>query len=203
MGLVFIFLTGIATGLSGAMIPGPLTIFTVSGTLHTDKFAGFKTITGHIIVEFALIAAILLGFRPLLTNEKFLLIVSIAGGAELIGMGVLLLVTAGKMKLADIKNNSHFDKGLVIGGIIFSMVSPGLLVWWATIGLSTIIKASLFGIIGIIILIIGHWFADVVWYGFLSYAVDRGKMYLSDRAYQHCVRGCAVLLIGVGIMFLF
>jgi len=203
MDLLFILFTGVSIGISGAMIPGPLTLFTVSAALKTNKFAGLKTILGHIILEFIMIVAILLGFHKLVTYKGFLLAVSIVGGLALIIMGVALLLNAGKMRLSNIKTNAGFDKGLVVGGIFFSIVSPGFLVWWATIGFSTIIKASLFGIIGVAILILGHWLADILWYGFLSYAVDKGKMYLTGRSYQNIMRFFSVLLIILGLCFLF
>ena len=194
--------TGVAIGISGAMIPGTLTLFTVSEVLRTNKLAGFKIILGHIIIEFIMIVTIFLGFHRLFTYKEFLSATSIIGGLALIIMGVLLLLNAGKMKLSNIKTNLRFDKGLVIGGIFFSIVSPGFLVWWATIGFSTIIRASLFGIIGVMILNLGHWLADIFWYGFLSYAVDKGKVYLNDRSYQNIMRFFSALLIILGLHFL-
>ena len=155
-----------------------------------------------MIIEFILIAAILMGFHKLVTYKEILLAISIIGGLALIIMGMILLLNAGKMKLSNIKTDSRFNKGLIMGGIFFSIVSPGFLVWWATIGLSTIIRASLFGIIGVVILTLGHWLADVLWYGFLSYAVDKGKMYLSDRSYQNIMRFFSILLIILGLRFL-
>ena len=99
-------------------------------------------------------------------------------------------------------SNSGFNKGLFIGGIIFSIVSPGFLIWWSTIGVSTIVKSLLYGITGLIFLVLGHWAADVIWHWVLSYAVDRGKMYLNDKAYQNILRFFAVLLVAIGLHFL-
>lgn len=202
MDLLFILFTGITIGFSGAMIPGPLTLFTVSGALKTNKFAGFKTILGHIIIECIIIAIIFLGFHRLLTYKKFLLTVSIIGGLAFIVMGILLFLKSGTMKLSNIETHPRFNRELVIGGIFFSIASPGFIIWWATIGLSTIVRASLFGIAGVAALILGHWLADVAWYGFLSYAVDKGKTYLSDTSYQNIMRFLSVLLIILGIHFL-
>ena len=203
MNLIFILFTGLIIGISGAIIPGPLTLFTVSETLKTNRFAGLKVITGHIILEFFLMLTIFLGFHRLFTNKPFLLSVSIIGGLALITMGVLLFLNSKTMKLSEAKGNSGFEKGLIVGGIIFSASSPGFFIWWATIGISTIIKASLLGIAGIIILLLGHWLADVVWYGFLSYAVDKGKMYLTDETYQNIIRLLSALLIILGLYFLY
>ncbi len=200
--LLFILVVGIATGISGAMIPGPLTLFTVAEALKNNKFAGFKIILGHVLVEFVLLLFIFLGFHKLLTIKSFLLVVYIGGGLALITMGILLLLTAGKMKLSEIKTNANIDKGLVAGGIFFSMISPGFFVWWVTIGLSTVISAAVYGIIGVLILMLGHWLADILWYGLLAYAVDKGKMFLSDKTYQWVIKFFSVLLVWLGLTFL-
>lgn len=202
MDILFLLLTGFAIGISGAMIPGPLTLFTVSETLKTDKFAGLKVISGHIIIEFIIIVIIFFGFYKFLTSRALLSAVSIIGGSAFIIMGIILFLNAGKMRLSSIKTNSEIDKGLVIGGVFFSAISPGFLVWWATIGVSTIIRASLLGILGVTTLVLGHWLADILWYGFLSYAVDKGKMFLSDRLYQNIIRSLSLLLMILGTHFL-
>ncbi len=201
--LIFLLFTGITIGFSGAMIPGPLTLFTASETLKTNRFSGFKIISGHMIAEFFLMLVIFLGAQRFLSSETFLFIVSIVGGLALIIMGAVILLNVGRMRLSDVGTNSGFNKGLVIGGIFFSITSPGFIVWWATIGVSTIMKAMLlFGIMGVVILSIGHWLADVTWYGFMSYAVDKGKAYLTDKVYQNVVRVFSGLLIFLGIYFL-
>ena len=185
MDLFVLLCIGFVLGITGAMIPGPLTLFTVSETLKSNKLSGLKAILGHIIIEFVIILAILLGFQTLLTSREFLLVMSIIGGLALVVMGVLLFWNAAKMKLSSIKNYPTSAKGLVLGGVFFSAVSPGFLVWWTSIGISTLARAFLFGTVGVIILMLGHWLADVLWYGFLSYATDKGKAYLSDKLYQN------------------
>ena len=202
MNLFFVLFMGFTIGLSGAMIPGPFTLFTASEVLKSNRFAGFKTVLGHIIFEFILIVAIFLGFQKALINERFLLSVSIIGGSAFIIMGGLLFLKAGQMKISNIKTDSGFNKGLVLGGIFFSIVSPGFLVWWATIGFSTIVKVALLGIINVIALVLGHWLADILWYGFLSYAIEKGRVYLNDRLYQNIIRFLSILLVILGVHFL-
>ena len=202
MNLIFLLFTGIAIGVSGAMIPGTLTLFTVSSTLQSNKFAGLKIVLGHVFLELIFIAAIFLGLQSLLNAKDFLFLVSVIGGVALIIMGVILILTASRMRISDIKTNSGFNKGLFIGGAFFSLISPGFLVWWSTIGISTVTKALLLGITGLVFLTLGHWIADIAWYWSLSYAVDKGKMYLSDKVYQNIIRFISILLIILGIHFL-
>jgi threonine/homoserine/homoserine lactone efflux protein len=189
-------------GISGAMIPGPLTLFTVSEVLKTDRFAGLKVVFGHIISEFVIIGIIFLGFHKFLGSEKFVSLVSIIGGLALIIMGIILFLNAPKMNVPREKSNAGFNKGLILGGIFFSAVSPGFIIWWATIGISTVVRALLYGFAGVIILSLGHWSADVIWYWSMSYGVEKGKKYLSDRSYQNIMRLLAGLLMILGAGFL-
>jgi len=202
MGMWFLLFTGFAIGMSGAIIPGPLTLFTISETLKSKRFAGLTIITGHIIIEFLIIIIIFLGLHRLLSYRPVLATVSALGGVSFVAMGAMLFFRAGKMTLSGLDTKTEFDKGLVIGGIFFSIASPGFIIWWATIGVSTVVRASLLGIGGIIALIIGHWLADIAWYAFLSYAVERGKLFLTDKVYRHCIRILSLLLVLLGAHFL-
>jgi len=189
-------------GISGAMIPGPLTLFTVSEVLKTNRFTGLKIVLGHIISEFTLIAIIFLGFQRFLDSEKFIALISFIGGAALLAMGIVLFRNAPKMNIPQKDAEAGFNKGLVLGGIFFSAVSPGFIIWWATIGVSTVVRALLYGLIGVIVLSLGHWAADVGWYWLLSYGIDKGKRYLSEKTYQRIMRLLAVLLCILGVGFI-
>ena len=74
---------------------------------------------------------------------------------------------------------------------------------WATIGFSTFVKASiLLGAAGVVVLALGHWLADAIWYGFLAYMVDKGKNYMNDKMYQNIIRFFSFTLIVLGISFI-
>ena len=105
------------------------------------------------------------------------------------------------MKLLHKKTNNGFNKGLFIGGIFFSAISPGFLVWWATIGVSTLVRAFLFGVAGVAVLTLGHWLADIIWHWSLSYAVDKSKTHLNEKSYQNIIRLLSILLMILGLYF--
>jgi len=202
MDFLFIFITGFLIGITGAIIPGPLTFFTVSEVLKTDRFAALKIISGHIAIEFFIISLIYLGLHKFLDSEPLILAVSIIGGIALSGMGILLCVKSPHMKLMREEKKAEFSSGLFLGGIFFSLASPGFIIWWLTIGVSTVMRALLFGIAGLAILSLGHWSADVMWYWSVSYALDKGKSRLTDYSYRNIVKVSAVSLILLGIFFI-
>ncbi|MFC1645926.1 LysE family transporter [Candidatus Omnitrophota bacterium] len=201
MNLFFLFMGGILTGLSGTMIPGPLFLFTVSESLKKDSKVGIKIVLGHIIVEALLIIFILIGLRDFLQSPIFIRTVSIVGSIALMGMGFILIRKTSKMSLSA-NQKVNFNYGVVSGGAFFSVVSPGFIIWWVTIGASVFIQALLSGIIGLVVLALGHWLADIVWHWFISYSVNKGKQYLNDSLYRRIMRILSFGLIAMGIFFL-
>jgi len=117
-------------------------------------------------------------------------------------MGVILFIKHPSVKSLKAGNDKTISSGLVMGGIAFSIASPGFIVWWATIGISTVMRSLLYGVIGIMILLAGHWLADIAWYWSLSYAVEKGRDHLNDKTYQKIVKSLSILLILLGIYFI-
>lgn len=192
---------GLGTGLSGAMIPGPLFLFTVSESLKKDSTVGIRIAFGHILIEAVFVACIFIGFKNLLSSEAFMGLVSKVGGVAMIGMGILLMKGAKDMHLT-MNKKVDFDYGSLAGGAFFSIISPGFLIWWTTIGLSVILQSLLFGLMGFLMVALGHWLADIGWHWFVSDFVHKGKVYLKDRHYHNIIRFLALGLMATGIYFL-
>jgi len=89
-----LFLMGFLTGLSGAVIPGPLFAFVVSDTLKKGFISGPLSALGHVIVEMPLIFAFLLGLGFILL--KFQHFTYTAGGIAFILMATLIVHSARK-----------------------------------------------------------------------------------------------------------
>jgi len=128
-------------------------------------------------------------------------VVSIVGGIALFVMGVVLLRNAKNFSLI-VKDNVEFDYGSILGGAFFSIISPGFLIWWVTIGFSIILKSLMFGIIGFVVVAVGHWLADIGWHWLVSYFVNKGKFYLKDSTYQRMIRFLAFGIILIGVYFM-
>ena len=199
--LALLFVTAFSVGLCGAMIPGPLFLFTVSRVLKGSVSTGVKIIFGHVLFEAIVVALILVGLHPLLHSKALITAISVVGGVALIVMGVIIFFRTSSATLSQAKRNNSFTYGAIAGGAFFSVVSPGFLIWWATIGTPLLLKSFLFGLVGVAVFLLGHWFADVGWYWFVSYSVDRGKHLLSDRSFHTIMKGLALALIILGIFF--
>jgi len=193
-----LFGIGFSTGLSGAMIPGPLFLYTVSEAFRKGQWVGVKIALGHLLLEAVFVALVVLGLREFLVAPTFRAAVVAVGGIGLIVMGSVILIKVRRLSLvrhADVP----FRWGPWVGGAFFSIASPGFLIWWATIGASVFLQGALAGITGLTMVWAGHAMADVVWCWFVAWSVEQGRAYCSDRTYRLIMGFIALCLIGLGL----
>ncbi len=198
MDLLILFGLGLSTGLSGAMIPGPLFLYTVSEAFHHGQLAGLKIALGHLLLETSFVAVVVLGFRESLASPAFRSAVVWVGGSGLVVMGGLILAKVRDLSLAT-RANVAFRWGPLLGGAFFSIASPGFLIWWATIGASVFLQGALRGSAGVATVAAGHAVADLVWCWFVAFSVERGRPYCTDTAYRAIMALIAVCLILLGL----
>ena len=196
--MLLLLIAGFTTGLSGAMVPGPLSLYVVSAAFEQGRWVGVKIAIGHLLLEAGFVALVVLGFRDGLSSMAFRVLVAWVGGLGLVVMGGLILA---KVRSLSLVKNAHvvFHWGPIAGGAVFSLMSPGFLIWWATIGASVLLQGLLAGPAGLIMVSIGHAAADLLWCWFLAFSIERGKAYCTDHVYRVIMAVIAVCLIVLGI----
>ena len=206
MDLVILFGVGLSTGLSGAMIPGPLMLYTVSEAFRTGQFAGLKIAAGHLLLEAGFAFFVIIGLRDFLSSAAFRTAMVWTGSVGLVMMGALVLTKLARLSLVHGSSLTSrrviepgFRWGPVAGGAFFSLSSPGFIIWWATIGTSIFLKASAFGMAGIAAMALGHAAADLGWCWLVAFSVERGTAYCSNRTYRTIMALIALGLIGLGL----
>jgi threonine/homoserine/homoserine lactone efflux protein len=195
------FLTqAVLISLSGVMGPGPLTVVVVG---HGAKSArsGIMISIGHGIVEFPLMALIVLGLGPLFQNEIFASAVGFAGGVVLLWMGYGLLRSLRGGLTADAGSQRVREASPLMAGILMTAGNPYFLVWWATVGATLVYRAWEFGILLFIVFAVAHWSLDLIWYFFLSSAAFRGTKLLGERFLRGVSLVAGVLLTFFGVKF--
>jgi threonine/homoserine/homoserine lactone efflux protein len=113
-------------------------------------------------------------------------------------MGGMILAQVRHLSLAR-SAQVAFRWGPLVGGMFFSMVSPGFLIWWGTIGASVFLQATLLGLAGMVAIAAGHAMADLLWCWFVAFSVERGRPYCTDQAYRAIMALIALSLIALGV----
>jgi len=189
LGLLFL---GFVVGLSGAVLPGPLLAFVVYDSSRKRKITGHFVIAGHALWEALIVCLILLGLGGIMAQyEVFIYAV---GGFVLILMGAFMIRSRNEeVKVGTSKVNSS-----ILGGVFYTAFNPTQPVWWATAGLALLLQGfKLMGTMGIAVVTIGHWLADLTYYVLVSYIVHKYGKYINPWQRQiSIILGLFVAMLG-------
>lgn len=203
MGLATIFFVSLGVGLSGALMPGPLLTVTISESYRRGFIAGPLLVAGHAVLEGTLVSLLMLGLDRVVGNDVFYGLVGVAGGAFLfwMGLGMAVEVRDGRLRL-DLEDRSPGRLGPFLSGLTVSLSNPYWFMWWATFGLSWMLRSLQRGIAGVLFFYSGHIMADVLWYFLVAMLVVTGKRFLSDRVYNYVILICGAFLLVLGARFI-
>jgi len=206
--LDFLWLASLSfvAALSGAVVPGPVFVIVVSESLKRGKTVGPLVVLGHLAIEAFMMSTVFLGLDVLLRSSQVTVLIGYLGGVTLVLMGSYL-IRAAKNFRADTVSNSKAkfaSHGLVAAGFLSSSSNPQFFLWWLTIGVSMIAHCvSVAGAAGFVAFFFGHAAADLLWFGFISYSVDKGRAFLNQKVVQTMLLGSAIFLIIFGLHLIF
>ncbi|MGQ9661623.1 MAG: LysE family transporter [Kiritimatiellia bacterium] len=199
-------LTGIAgmsfvIGLSGAVMPGPLLVVTIAEATRRGFSSGPLIVLGHMLLELALVIALVVGLAGYLQRPAVTATVGFVGGAIMCWMGQGMLRGA---RTATMQEGQTTQRGLhpTLSGIFVSLSNPYWTLWWATIGLGYLAMGLRFGIGGVVAFFTGHILADLTWYLLVSFGAAKGRRLIPKRAYRKLIAVCGILVFAFGIWFL-
>jgi len=198
--LITIFATSFVIALSGALMPGPLLTITLSESARRGFHAGPLIVLGHGILELFLLLLLLFGLAPILKNDQVIGSVGVVGAVVLIWMAIGMIRSLPSLSLEGAFKESKSNNP-VWAGILMSLANPYWIIWWATIGLGYILYSLTVGLLGVTAFFAGHILADLAWYAAVSFAVARGRRFMSDRIYKGVIACCALALLGFAIYF--
>jgi len=197
---LILFLVGVVgISLSGVMAPGPLTAAAVAMGAESP-YAGLVLALGHGVIEFPLIALIVLGASTILKSVKTKMIIGMVGGIFLLLMAFEMFVS---LRAGDGGQGTAIVGTPLRAGLILSIGNPYFLMWWATIGLKLATDAKAFGVWALALFAIVHWLCDLVWLAALSLASFKGSALLGANSREIVLAICSAALLGFGLYFLF
>ena len=200
-----IFTTALLVGLSGALMPGPLTAVAMEHSLRRGYRAIPLAIMGHGLLEVVMVVLLLVGAGDYLALPCVAGIIGLAGGLVLawMGWGMISSARSGGLSL----ENSPAEEGRgqrspFWDGMIATISNPYWFLWWATIGAGYVALSRNHGLTGVFLFFGGHILADFLWLSFLAAALLSGKRWLTDRIYRWIVFGLGIFLIVFSLYFL-
>ncbi len=203
---------GFLTGLSGALIPGPLFAFVISDTLKKGALSGPLAIVGHISVEIPLIVALVVLGLELMRSYfgQFESWIYVIGGIALILMSSFIIkeAKAAKSRLSreeigkEMRGAKYKYKSSIFGGFLLTAFNPSFIPWWTTAGLMTLMVGLESPIRnGVLLVVLGHFLSDFAWYSLVSLSFAKGKNFFVGGRYEWTMLVIAVFLIVLGVWF--
>jgi len=207
---------GFLTGLSGALIPGPLFAFVISDTLKKGALSGPLAIIGHISFECPLIVAVVVLGLELMRSyfSHFEALVYAIGSLALILIASLIIKEARARARAKAKGSPQIEEGTraeiraakynnsILGGFILTAFNPSFIPWWIGIGFPVLFSGfQQLALTGIILVTLGHFLSDFTWYSFVSFSFAKGKNFFVGKRYEWTMLVIAVFLIFLGSWF--
>jgi len=197
MSFLFFIFEAVIISLSGVMAPGPITAASI-GKGNESPHAGALIAIGHGVVEFPLMIALFYGFGYLLNLIYVKALIGIIGGLFLLFMGISMFHG---VKKSDV-SSKIYAYSPIISGILLSLGNPYFLVWWATVGVTLILKSIDFGIFGFLIFALCHWLCDFFWYYFLSIISFKGGKFFGRKFQKIIFVICGVFLLFFSVKFI-
>jgi threonine/homoserine/homoserine lactone efflux protein len=188
----------VVISLSGVMTPGPVFAAAVAKG-YKDKSAGIKIAIGHGLVEFPLMAVIVLSLGYIFENSVVKLAIGLVGGALLLFLG-WMMIRSRKEIAAEGKEYIPYDS--ITAGALTTSANPYFFLWWATVGAFLVINAQEFGAVVVVLFAIVHWSCDLAWYTFTSFAVFKTKHLWTPLVHELVFGGCGVLMMVFGVYFI-
>ena len=199
-----VFAASFSIGLSGAMSPGPLTVFVMGQSARYGVLAGPLASLGHGLLEVALVALLWLGLARVLQWDPVLAVIGVSGGLVMIWMG-WKIVSGVRRKGATLSasvSDRRADNPL-IGGAVLSLANPYWSFWWATVGISTMTTLALpRGVLGFTAFTAGHVASDFFWFTLVAIVFATGRRFITDRVYQSALYVFGMLLALFGVYFI-
>lgn len=202
--IVIVFAASFSIGLSGAMSPGPLTVFVMGQSARLGVIAGPLAALGHGLLEVALVVLLWLGLARVFQWEPALGAIGVVGGLVMIWMGWQIVsgVRRKGAQLATSVSDSPADNPMV-GGAVLSLANPYWSFWWATVGISAMTTLALpHGALGLVAFTTGHIASDFFWFTLVAIVFATGSRFITDRVYSLALYLFGILLALFGIYFI-
>ena len=200
----FLQIFGIAfiTGLSGAMMPGPMLALVIGQTAVKGFMAVLAIVLGHALLELATIALLLTSLRAVLLRPRVRGVIGLMGGGVLVWMGVDMVRQASALRLdSDATQGAIGWGGLIVAGAAVCIVNPYFIGWWATVGAGGLAHVAPRSAGEYLTFYLGHELSDLAWYSAVGLVIVSSQLILQDVVYQALVFACGIVILALAAWF--
>ena len=203
--LVGLFSMAFVTGLSGALMPGPVLALVIGAAARHGTLAGIVAILGHAAVEVPVVLMLMFGIGAFVRKPRVLAAIGFVGGLALLLMGVDMLRSAGVVAGKTIEGGPAplGLLGVFLGGAGASLANPYFAIWWATVGAGQIATVGSRSPVAWTTFYTGHVSSDFLWYALVAYAVGRGRNLLGVTGHEALITVCGLALLALGCYFIY
>jgi len=197
-----IFGIALATGFSGAVVPGSLLAVVVTNSVRFGWIAGPIMMIGHGILELAAVVLLTTGLIKFARSPVIRGMIGIVGGIVLLYLGYLTVQTPVEDLRRNVGETATGWLHLVVLGGVMSVANPYWWLWWATIGVAHVGWATQRGPGGGVTYFTGHILSDITWYSAVSIALAAGRSLFSPPVQRGIYLVCGIFLAVLGLLFL-
>jgi threonine/homoserine/homoserine lactone efflux protein len=195
--MLTILISAFSISLAAALTPGPVIAVTLAKS-YRSAWAGFQVALGGLIVEVPIILLIYFGFSRFLQSAVVQVILGISGGIMLIVLGIMLF----RRRSNVLEHGKDLPVSAFKLGAVTSLVNPGMLVWWATVGALFISQIAAYGTSGLIWLILAIELPNFFWYSAASILFNRYNHIWSSHWQSIMIIIFSFVLAGFGLYFI-
>lgn len=202
--LYLIFITAFVVGLSGAMMPGPVTAVVADMSMRRGFSAVPLVTLGHAVPEVIVVVLLVAGLGRYMEAGPVAGFFGIGGGLILawMGYGMINGAFSGKTAVENAAAEGRQNRGNPFAaGMLTTLSNPYWFIWWATIGAGYVVFALDYGTTGLIFFFTGHILSDLAWLSLLGVVFVSGKKLITDRIYAWIIGGLGIFLLGFAVYF--
>lgn len=212
--LPVIFGVALATGFSGAVVPGSLLAVVVRESVRVGWQAGPLMMIGHGALELVAVVLLTTGLIKFARSDRARGLIGVIGGGVLLYLGCSTLGLSGEAAVEALRAGAAPSGGagawapgsvlrLAALGALMSTVNPYWWLWWATIGVAHVGWATGGGrpSLGGATYFVGHVLSDFLWYCAVGVALAAGRRLFSPPVWRGVYLACAVFLLALGVIF--
>lgn len=193
-----ILISAFSISLAAALTPGPVIAVTLAKS-YRSPWAGFQVALGGLVAEVPIILLIYFGFARFLQLDLIQVILGISGGLMLIVLGVMLF----RRRLSAFGQGKDLPVNAFKLGLVTSLVNPGMVIWWATVGALLISQITAYGIHGLLWLTLAIELPNFLWYSTASILFHRYNYLWSSKWQTILIIIFSFVLAGFGVWFIY